>query len=1347
MNPANVIESRIDILRNVSRRQGWVAEYVYESEDERLQNRPDLRLIFLPDYISLLRRVAFPNMTAEQQAAQGGEFTFALAWGLLSNISYYRITDGEPLDILEVAKVWLADQIHSVGTPLGRELARQTDRVARFVAIKKRIAEMITPVIQNEVTTDIGFTIKDLINAASRFPRDIISALQAQTLSLQALQAVQRELGNLESQPAYDNNLNYAIYGMQIARLDSNTALSYEPTLELDLWDGLIVDAVMPVCILNADEDKTGKNKFVSVDKRYFKVHAPSKEALLSYEANKWIDAAQSFTIIMYVYTGENEDNAADAPAKDFVQVSYSFKRGTEMFNQIQVYVTDADIGLIKQRINARWKNFRILSLANADEELMEVRESFVVPAIIIDKDIVMDMIGSSVALSTLLRFKEDEKTWSQKKNLKYSVFLLGHMELQITPKTNKSHVMLVEDNGILRSLWENEQYIKVKVTGRNRTQIALGRHIVLRLLTKYIEDYDDNHAFYDELFPMRPEQKDSSGRVVDKGFPGVKYVEPVVEEVRNRQNRFDPDAPVIKQLQQANPYLWNKDANYTRKGAPSKELQVMPIGEDQIEHFRSLGRQVIKWPVLLVDMKNVPLADQYQARCLVNPTPDHPCIQQYYTTATVQDGTGKKKQLRNIILVRNEGPNFEQYPFIPKCMEGGSGLVVMPNWNLYFAGIEKGQKNNERLNKTLRILAPGQRRGIQGSIPAFIGFSKVEAIGVRRSPASMLHCLLYATSDSSGFRGYYNTEAADDDVRRIRESLANYAPMCMQENPGKTVAEIAAAIRNHDIFLDPAKYYRAAEELFELNIFVLKALDTKNKIPVFEPPQYIEPYIRTRSRYRDAVILFKTTPKKQSRSSLPQCDILVGIDTENNASGELFTGVTLDRLENLRHKITQSITIGHKTSIVMSDDSGPYLEQETDVEVSSQRIRFLSTAILEKAIGQDVDRRGKLRGLVLDVDGIKISIVTEPIEPINKPLMELVANPVGYFDILLNLLNLQQDTIIDVAWTPDKEFVDTCAGVHLTVNNIRMFMPFIAHETPWRVDFEPIRIRNPFAELQQASYTQILLANERRITIYIQLIKRLYVMSDLSPEEFVDNYMVQVDSREMLALDVPNTSRMIPLPAMRDFDSLLTHFQRAFPTFFRDEAIVYDEERLKKNILLRLQRFEALRLGFATNPNIKVAAPSSNKFDDFPKYLEDFYMSADDFTVHTHQQLVTMSRDRFKIALKVSENAEPEFTTFITNAHTIQTDPFFYLHNNEQLFLVQNCLRGEFQRAAIIAIHWYRVKINLGFYAAIVGADTSNIHVANLSAKEPQFDFEHPMVGRYGNGEFAALLPITVKN
>ena len=138
------------------------------------------------------------------------------------------------------------------------------------------------------------------------------------------------------------------------------------------------------------------------------------------------------------------EGNPQNASASAFVRVVYSFKRGTRGYNKLSVSLDRRDIEGLLARLNEHLVGFQAVVPEKLSDQLVNLRQKFVIPNIEIDDDLFMFMISTDKTMATLLRFVEQEKPWTLKKQISFGVYLLGNITLAFKPSTVESAARVV---------------------------------------------------------------------------------------------------------------------------------------------------------------------------------------------------------------------------------------------------------------------------------------------------------------------------------------------------------------------------------------------------------------------------------------------------------------------------------------------------------------------------------------------------------------------------------------------------------------------------------------------------------------------------------------------------------------------------------------------------------------------------------------------------------------------------------------------------------------------------------------------------------------------------------------
>jgi len=385
-----------------------------------------------------------------------------------------------------------------------------------------------------------------------------------------------------------------------------------------------------------------------------------------------------------------------------------------------------------------------------------------------------MHLLFTDVTAATLLRYNELENPWTLKKIIKFAAFLLGDVDIKIKEEDLKTSTRLVSNKGIKQAIMKGDKIVVVTITARDNEQHGIMRFFILKLLAKYVKEYQRLLKFYNDFFGTEREE-----------------IEPRSElgTLAGEEN----DLPNIKLLRHADPNVWWNAA------------MLVPL--HPIRTFKSS-------PFVKTKLRNTEL-----------------------WVATSFDGqfessTWKRicKQLLPSIRIREENslsttrprqmPNLTSLWFKPWTKQRNSSAATeVPTEYIRFVGqqdnvgnhsVQAGQyQSNQRSTQDAQNLEPGRFGPVFGSIIKYLQATRMTRMGVRRSQSSFLHCVLYAL-EWPKFRNIYTKPEADQVVEELRSYLPEYAVACMQENPDRTVEEIATELGDPSVFLDPSRHYRA---------------------------------------------------------------------------------------------------------------------------------------------------------------------------------------------------------------------------------------------------------------------------------------------------------------------------------------------------------------------------------------------------------------------------------------------------------------------------------------------------------------------------------------------------------
>jgi hypothetical protein len=1342
-DPAAKIREHIEILDEYTTQAApWFVEYVYQTTREKLalanieydeeRNEPPL-IMYLPDTVNLL--VVASGATGNEHLR-----SFDSVWAEFVGSGYERISDSSPINVLDVAIVWLSVGIYMpTRSPPFDILPEGPLKGASNKILMDLIDDYVEPVVNIEHDTDAVFSKKTIIQSAIQLPQRIRLGIVVQAKSLASLNLIDENYldksAGLTDLPAFDDELISVSYSMYLEK--DGAIVPYVPSLEYAIFDAISVNEFIPFCVSNMDEMKTGKSVFSSVQNRLFKVHATKDSDLRRYHKNGWIESADSYSIILFVYIGKERELSSTTPAKDFAEVVYSYKKSTPRFNKFTVTLKTRDINVVMARLNQSLTNGYQVALVKNETD--EIKQEFLVPGLELDKDLFIHLLFTDVTAATILRYNELENPWTLKKIIKFSAFLLGHMDIKIKEEDLKTSTRLVSNKGVKQAIMKGDKIVVVTVTARDNEQHGIMRFFILKLLAKYVKEYDRLLDFHNTFFG---EERDR--------------IEPLSElgTLAGGEN----DLPNIKLLRHADPGVW-WNASYARPIAPDPDLQVKPIREDEIEKYRAMGRDVIRWPVRVVNME-----DEMQTAPSIDPHTGKELIVYYTTTTDAKP---------HITLVPNPGPNGATHPLLPKCQQSSSDLMVnKTTWEITLYKPDNAKTTKEAL-KTLKILEPGRFGPVYGSIIRYLQATRMTRMGVRRSQSSFLHCVLYALeyADLHGqFRAIYTKSEADQVVEELRSLLPEFAVACMQENPDRTVEEIATELGDPSVFLDPSRHYRALEELFKVGIFT--AVANENKELVVEAPPHKGFYVRSKRVHENGcVVIIKMEPQQSKVNRNYQCEIL---GTSNGkVTGYNFNDEVTDSLEKAVDSLTLNIMV--EPSCRALQNGGQWrVVQTISAELSTENKVNLSPAFRGAVVAQKLDSLGKLRAVKISLSRLGDSekgkeeadegtegnqksgpmfwCLPQPLEPFpTAPLEEITSTPMETVQTLIEKYKGQ-----DLRYTPKD---NQLAGVWLVVEGLYVYIPVVPE--PWSNKFVPVRFDSPYTpiSIETETPTQEQSRLRRVMGVMLQIVKRLFAQYHLDQAKsmeynpkslvktFVKTFMVVEPG---IRMDVAGCPHLVP---QEEFIGLLEHFATSFPTLFNSrQQIRCSSKSLLDNLTSRLYTFERVIQGEERaiyeveerRGKTRKVFRTPYRVVGFPNYLEEFYLTVEDFTAHSKGQLIFTSKDRYMAEMKLQEQLRPVLVKKIEVEMLEKRTPYFFLYEDDNinaLYLVQNVRDGDPYRAATLASYWLQNKVNLGYdCAGQIGAESvTQIQATAMKIVNPN----EAIIVYYESGQAAALLSV----
>lgn len=1045
----------------------------------------------------------------------------------------------------------------------------------------------------------------------------------------------------------------------------------------LDLFNQAIVTSRVPFIQFN---DEAGR--------RYYKIwkefpHNPNLIIQPSAKAN----APNTFYFTLWLdETRTNKDV--------FVEGTYSIETNRFIF-PAPVREERTETALL-QEIG---RSFPTLTLENPTA--LRISGEFSLYDIQIDDASLMDMIMLVPLFNTYLYVEETTKSFAEKKRLSIHYksvsegldddelratgegYIKSTSSVIVTLTSRQSppegETVTVLHNGVPTqfALPAGSHYLQLKVKKATNQAVAEKFiEIFRRLMYFYREHRAEVEAVYNEFIPARL---------------GTLQLPKETKKKAKRESRLD-------QLQEKIPDLFVK--RYARKcQAPFQPIIIEPHEIEAWRQRRFLDkgewkeRQVMPFP---------PTRPQWYFVCPddANPYP------------------GMKKNT-------NLG-NEAKYPYYPCCYNTDHmDPAANTHYNEYYRGIPYRKTQTQRAThkiKTDRFLEPGRLGYIPRQVMDILahykeGGSDFSRLGVPRGPNSLLHCVLVALNDPVYLAK--TPEQQEAYVISMREYLAaTVVPALLkQELYDQSDAEIRGNLANTAQFLDPRFYYRALEEVFNINLYVFMPSEEDETAGFIDIPRNKLFHVHAPRLERQTVLIFKHWGATSDASPFPQCELIVDYDASTRQSVKVF-GKTMTTLVH--------------DALLLTDRNVSYTLEGTDVTVRSNFFSLVNYLVMVQgaATAQLLDDYGKLRGLVLP-NGV--TIVTPPSQPENLPVQ---AEPTA------TTVELARAMFWDVVPTRVAKRDDRVVGLWYALNDLEQGL-FVPIQPTTELIELPVGAPNPL-EATGVNVINRTRKLRRDLAFILQLIRWLYFLYLLqqpqgTPETFIQNYLTVAATVPQDSADAYDLSRLPRhLPVVTSVAEGIAALSPLAPTLFQNGRVVMYSPGFAVKIQQKIRDLAREMVGIPV---------------ELPRELEHYYERDSDFQKQPETLLFVSERD---LNLWYASIMRPSYQglTIRQELHVeydLLDEPYLYRDAQGRIYEIQNVVAGDRLRALNVAQTWFERKVNRGFNTMPLEGNPAvhiiySISTADTPIIQEDLSYGSPVflqILTYGNNRYAAMLPL----
>ena len=587
---------------------------------------------------------------------------------------------------------------------------------------------------------------------------------------------------------------------------------------------------------------------------------------------------------------------------------------------------------------------------------------------------------------------------------------------------------------------------------------------------------------------------------------------------------------------------------------------------------------------------------------------------------------------------------NRDNYPFLPRCFKKDQ---MHPGTNTYeyYKGKGKEVDKERRQVTATKIARYLQEAKIDPKVEELLG-GDILRMGVRKSPKSAIHCLLLAT-DNNYIR--LNEEQQNALVDESLSKLKDYAIVCRQEYFDLKEDEIKSTLESLEI-VDTKTVFRALEELFDLNIYVIVGgYVDKNLNISFEIPRFKEYHLRVPNYKRDTILLYKHEATDNNDLDWPQYEIV-----------RFNKNYLNDKLRLIHDMFVRTI------QFINIDDEPIKSVNVSDVVINKQHI----------------NPEGRVDYIIGKYQGRDITLIGVLHPPFNVPETDEIIYLPSKFE-LKDLGTFVANAIDDSGM---------CIGKWYTIDGNLFCVPYQS--------FEPVKeIKNKIAPqiiLTSESYKSIKIQNDYEVlhSLNLEILEWFVrVSAKYEPEIYVGDYIKVGETNYDTSLLQPDLGSVTTIKECFDY---LRSYYSDFVDPEEDFIVVHSETYRQGLVEIIRKMYERL--------------PQNLEQIVIPEYMKSFrsrlirqFAQTNELIFETVGDLNKWNKTKSRYASKRRTESVTKLKIYMNN----EVQPIVYFDGSD-LFLIVNTFEGDnsIDQAYSIAKNWYLNKFVL--------TDLSDIGVAN---------------------------------
>ncbi|MEK7070962.1 MAG: hypothetical protein AAB966_04090, partial [Patescibacteria group bacterium] len=588
----------------------------------------------------------------------------------------------------------------------------------------------------------------------------------------------------------------------------------------------------------------------------------------------------------------------------------------------------------------------------------------------------------------------------------------------------------------------------------------------------------------------------------------------------------------------------------------------------------------------------------------------------------------------------KNTLENKDKYPYFPCCFK--SNHMDDPNSD-YRRFVEQRKKETVKVAhhvKTLKSLDFGQTGSVPTSLGTLLAKYKDGAkadefirIGVVKSPNAIIHAILYA-SEHPEYAVAKTNERREQVARKMRALMSNetfYSPyLVKQEMFDFSDEEISKILKDSDTPLNISLFYHLLEIALTANIFVFKSVRTDTgTIAEIDLPRCKFYSIRNVPPDNPSVLLIRNDEDPD------HVEIIGHFDGRTKTVRKIF-GTKMTYTLNTTYMSSTNLN-----SWVIEDDviiGRKYLSNIVDYG-------FLNTENT-KILAQVIDDYGKARGFVVNTPICQVTVFTPPTQPINLNRIDERSVPecsmsqaIKIFGTPIGRSEIKGKT--DGLWY---QFMGIKSGLYVPiVSNSDRSLP-ILQQDPLRTF--GVGIADKISKLRRTGL------------VMLQLVIYLYILSGRDRNKIESS--IRVEKISDSSYDVK--ALPIHLPEFKGVDAAIKWFEKRIPTVFKDGALIAYSEKLKVNLMGKIDEWENATKGLRMKPERHIKG--------LFQFESDFNYSKDTALFLRQEDLVYWMNQQKNLSLTV-----PIYESLNPTLLDQSNEPILYL-DGDNILLIQKILR-----------------------------------------------------------------------